>query len=432
MSAIESKANGKGTFTLVMLCVMAFIMYTDRSNLSVAAPFVTKEFGFNNRQLGAAFSAFAIAYSCFMIPGGWLSDRIGALKAMVLYGLIWSIATIATGMVGGFVALLVARFFVGVGESPIYPTAARMIAMALPKARHGTAQGLMHASGRLANALAPLVVTGLILWTTSWRIAFVILGVATIVFMVVLYFSMRGTKQERADDAAVAAAAPTRIPVDWPDMLRRVWPVTATCFCHGWVLWFFNNWMPSYFSQAYGMNIEKTAVFSTVVLLGGTVGTAAGGMLSDWRLKKTGDRLRARRELIIFGFLLALVGLVPLLFTHDPTICAISLSFAFFASELSDSPLWVIGSDVSPTHSATSSACTFTGMAIAGAVSPLVIGWLLDVSGGNWLLAFAASMVVLLLGPFFAMRIRLDDVPPAAPMTKPPLSSTMPLPATSR
>lgn len=432
MSAIESKAKGKGTFTLVMLCVMAFIMYTDRSNLSVAAPLVAKEFGFGNAKLGGAFSAFAIAYSCFMIPGGWLSDRIGALKAMVIYGLIWSIATIATGMVGGFIALLVARFFVGVGESPIYPTAARMIAMALPKARHGTAQGLMHASGRLANALAPLLVTGLILWTTSWRIAFVVLGVATIVFMVVLYLSMRGTKQERADEAAVAAAAPTRIPVNWPDMLRRVWPVTATCFCHGWVLWFFNNWMPSYFSQAYGMNIEKTAVFSTIVLLGGTVGTAAGGMLSDWRLKKTGDRLRARRELIIFGFLLALVGLVPLLFTHDPTICAISLSFAFFASELSDSPLWVIGSDVSPTHSATSSACTFTGMAIAGAVSPLVVGWLLDVSHGNWLLAFAASMVVLLLGPFFAMRIRLDDVPPTAPMKKPPLSSAMPLPATSR
>jgi MFS family permease len=402
----------KGTFTLVMLCLMAFIMYIDRSNLSVAAPHIADEFHFSNTKLGGAFSAFAIAYSCFMIPGGWLSDKLGALKSMVLYGLIWSVATIATGMIEGFVMLLIARFVVGVGESPIYPTAARMIAMALPKARHGTAQGLMHAAGRLANALAPLIVTALIVWT-SWRMAFYLLGGFTIVYMLFMYSTMRKSTRPSSE----AAAAPTKEKIDWPDMLRRVWPVTATCFCHGWVLWFFLNWMPSYFANQFGMKIGKIAIFSTIVLLGGTVGTAVGGLLSDWRYKQTGDRLRSRRELIIFGFLTSILGLIPLMFTKDPTICAISLSFAFFASELSDSPLWVIGSDVSPTHSATSSAMTFTGMAIAGAVSPLVVGGLLDVSGGNWTLAFSASIVVLLLGPILAMRIRLDD--PSPPVNPP-------------
>jgi MFS family permease len=396
---------------------MAFIMYVDRTNISVAAPVMSKELGFSNTHLGFIFSAFALAYSCFMIPGGWHSDRIGSRKGLLLYGSLWAIATIVTGVVGSLFALVVARFFVGIGEAPIYPTAARMIARVIPEDRRGAAQGVMHAVGRIANALAPLIVTGLIV-AFSWRFTFVILGGVTLVYMVVMYLGLNDAKKHSDDashaapHATVAAPAPQRAPVDWPDMIRRVWPATAACFCHGWVLWFFLNWIPSFFSQRYGLKLEHNAVFSALVLLGGSLGTAAGGMLTDWRFKRTGNRLRARREVIICGFLLSIFGLIPLLITHDITINAISLGVAFFCSELADSPLWVVGTEVSIEHSATSSACTFTGMALAGAVSPLVVGMLLDMSHGRWTVAFGASIVVLLLGPLFTMRIRLDDGTP--------------------
>jgi MFS family permease len=398
----------RATLTFVLLCVMAFIMYVDRTNLAVAAPTISKELGFSNTNLGMMFSAFAVAYSCFMIPGGWLSDRIGSRKAMLLYGVIWSVATIATGLVSGLVVLVIARFVVGIGESPIYPTAARMIARAIPVTQRGTAQGVMHASGRLANALAPLIVTFLIL-QFSWRAAFIILGVLTLIYMFAMYFILGESKKQVEAVVMEPVKAPT--PVHWPTMLRKVWPAAATCFCHGWVLWFFLNWIPSFFTQRYGMDLSKTALFSTFVLLGGTVGTAVGGMLSDWRFKVTGNKLRSRRDLIIFGFLASIIGLIPLMFTQNIYICAAGLSFSFFCSELADSPLWVIGTEVSHEHSATSSACTFFGMAVAGAVSPVVIGWLLDVTGTNWMAAFSASIVVVLLGPVLAMFIKLDDEP---------------------
>ena len=401
----------RSRLTFVLLCLMAFIMYIDRTNLAVAAPVLSKELGFNKTSLGMLFSAFAVSYSCFMIPGGWYSDRIGARKAMLIYGLVWSAATIATGMLSGFVALMVARFVVGVGEAPIYPTAARMIAKAIPVTQRGSAQGMMHASGRLANALAPLIVTAMIVWS-GWRLTFVILGGVTIAFMFFMYFMLSESKKlvEAVDPNAVAE--PKAVPVHWPTMLRKVWAPAATCFCHGWVLWFFLNWMPSLFSERYGLDISHVAIFSTVVLLGGTVGTAVGGMLSDWRYKTTGKLLRSRRDLIIFGFLSSILGLIPLMFTHDIMVCALGLSFAFFCSELADSPLWVIGTEVSKEHSATSAACTFFGMAVAGAVSPIVTGYLLDITGGNWMVAFGASIIVLLLGPILAMQIKLDEDAP--------------------
>lgn len=411
--------RGRAKLTFILLCVMAFIMYVDRTNMSVAAPVMSRELGFTNTHLGLIFAAFALAYSCFMIPGGWHSDRIGARKGMLLYGTIWAVATVVTGAVGSFVALATARFFVGLGEAPIYPTAARLIARVIPEQSRGTALGAMHATGRVANALAPLIVTALII-ASSWRATFIVLGAVTLVYMIVMYVSLGDAKKHSESEGVPNVDPPSkpRTRVDWSDMLGRVWPAAAACFCHGWVLWFFLNWVPSFFSQRYGLKLEHNAVFSALVLLGGSLGTFAGGMLTDWRFRATGNRLRARREVIIFGFLFSIVGLVPLLFTHHVVVSACSLGFAFFCSELADSPLWVVGTEISNEHSATSSACTFTGMAIAGAVSPVVVGALLDMTHGNWAVAFGASIVVLLLGPVFTMQIRLDDDDPPKQMRR--------------
>ncbi|WP_277184177.1 MFS transporter [Caballeronia sp. BR00000012568055] len=421
--------RSRAGLTFFLLCMMAFIMYVDRTNMSVAAPVMSRELGFSNTHLGLIFSAFALAYSCFMIPGGWHSDRIGARKGILLYGLIWAAATVVTGLIGSFIALVVTRFFVGLGEAPIYPTAARMVARVIPEESRGMALGAMHATGRIANALAPLIVTGLIV-VSSWRVAFIVLGAVTFVYMIVMYVCLSESKKSNASGQGAplsnrATSTEPSSPVDWPDMLRRVAPAAAACFCHGWVLWFFLNWIPSFFSQRYGLKLEHNAIFSTLVLLGGSLGTFAGGMLTDWRLRVTGNRRRARREVIIFGFLSSILGLIPLLFTHDVMTSAISLGLAFFCSELADSPLWVVGTELSNEHSATSSACTFTGMAIAGAVSPVVVGALLDMTHGNWAVAFAASIVVLLLGPVFTMYIRLDDddTPKKKRVTSPPAQS---------
>ena len=83
----------------LLLCVMAFIMYVDRTNISVAAPILKQELQLTNTQLGLVFSAFATAYACCGVPGAWLSDRFGARRLLTLSGLIWSVATIATGLV---------------------------------------------------------------------------------------------------------------------------------------------------------------------------------------------------------------------------------------------------------------------------------------------------------------------------------------------
>lgn len=421
MSDQRRSKSHVGTGVFAVLCAMGFIMYIDRTNISVVAPLLRSELKLSNTELGYIFSVFAIAYACCGVPGAWLIDRIGSRRGMTAFGVLWSVATIATGQVGTVFGLVVARIFVGIGEAPIYASAARVIATWIPARRRGAAQGAMHASGRFANAAAPLVISALVV-AFSWRQAFVALGAITLLFFAGFYWFIRDNPitDPRVSEAelaelgltgpgfSAAAAVTSREAVQWLPLLRRVWPATAACFSHGWVLWFFNNWIPSYFATRYHMRIEQSALFSSLVLLGGTLGTLAGGMLADWRFKRTGKRLRSRRDIIVFGFLASVVGLLPLLFTEDLTVTAASLGIAFFLSELSDSPLWLLGAEIAPKHAGLSSAMVFAGMAIAGAISPIVVGQLLDLTGNNWSYAFGASIVVLLLGPAFAMGIRLD------------------------
>ena len=84
------------TGVFALLCGLAFLMYIDRSNISIAAPVIQKEFGFSTARLGWIFSAFATAYACCMLLGGRLADRIGPRLALTLYGLLWAVATIAS------------------------------------------------------------------------------------------------------------------------------------------------------------------------------------------------------------------------------------------------------------------------------------------------------------------------------------------------
>ena len=418
MSSSTTARTPLSNRVFLLLCVMAFIMYIDRTNISVAAPILKRELQLTNTQLGLIFSAFAMAYACCGVPGAWLSDRFGARRLLSLSGLVWSMATIGTGLAAGLSSLVSARFLVGVGEGPIYATAARVISNWIPEYRRGLAQGVMHGCGRLANALAPLIVTALIVWLT-WRFAFVSLGIVTILFFAFFYTWFRDLPREHpsissaelavlGDARGAAAQAGAHAPVVWKDLLRRVWPASATCFAHGWMLWFFLNWVPSYFAARSGMKITTSAIFSTLVLLGGTLGTVMGGVLSDWHFRKTKNRLRSRRDIIILGFLGSIIGLVPLLLSNDLAIDAAGLGVAFFLSELADSPLWLVGAEVAPKHAGTSSALTFLGMAIAGAISPLIVGKLLDITGGKWSIAFMASIVVMILGPIFSLFIRLD------------------------
>ena len=146
----------------------------------------------------------------------------------------------------------------------------------------------------------------------------------------------------------------------------------------------------------------------------GVVGDSLGGILSDHLLRTTGNVRFARLSVTVVGFAGALLSLAPILFFHDITVVALCLSGGFFFSEIVIGPMGSVPMDIAPKYSGTAAGLMNTGSA-AAIVSPLVAGYVIDVTG-NWYLPFLMSMGFLLLGGFCAflmhpeLPFREDDV----------------------
>jgi len=145
------------SIVLVLLCIMYFITYLDRVNVSTAAAGFGKEFNLSHTQIGLVFSAFAYPYLIFQVIGGWVSDRFGSKRTLIFCGVLWAAATILTGFAGGLFSLLAARVLLGLGEGATFPAATAAMSRWVTKEKRGFAQGITHAASRIGNAVAPVV-----------------------------------------------------------------------------------------------------------------------------------------------------------------------------------------------------------------------------------------------------------------------------------
>jgi MFS family permease len=400
------------TIVLVLLCLMYGITYIDRVNVSTASLVFKQDLHLTNAQVGLVFSAFAYPYVFFTTMGGWLSDRFGARRALTVSALIWGGATLVTGMTTTLGAMLAARAVLGFGEGATFPIATRAMCEWLPERRRAFAQGITHSSSRLGTAVTPPLVAWLIALIT-WRGSFVVLGSVSLAWALAwaLYF-----RDNPADHFSITAKELESLPpfvsrdrkadpVPWLSLARRMLPVTVVYFCYGWTLWLYLAWIPSFFLHSYRLDVKNSALFSSGVFFAGVVGDTLGGVVSDRILLKTGDRIMARRNLVVAGFLCSMQCMLLIFFVRSVSAAAICLSLGFFFAEFTIGPMWAIPMDIAPQFSGSASGLMNIGSPLAAIVSPLVFGYVIDKTG-NWNLPFLGSISILLIGSVLAFWMR--------------------------
>lgn len=397
----------------MLICAMYFIEYVDRVNLSIAAPLLKKELHLSNTSLGIALSAFGYCYATFQIVNGYLGDRIGPRRMLAISGLLWAIGTLTTGVIGGLGSLVFARMCVGLGEAGTIPNATRAMTNWVPPVKRGFAQGFTHSAARAAAAITPPLLVALIP-LLGWRGAFVALGLVSLVWVAVwwLYFrddprTHKGVTLAEIDVLPAYAGPRHRTAVPWWPLTRRMMPVTLVFFCHAWTLWLYLSWLPSFFVAVYHIDLKHSALFTSGVFLAGVIGDTAGGLLTDAIYRRTGNLNRARRNVIVCGFLGSLLFLSCVFFVHNQTVIALCLAAALFCLESTEGPVWAVPMDIAPAFAGVASGFVSTAAGLAAIVSPLAFGIVTDLTG-SYRVPFLMSIGLLFIGIVLAFWIRPD------------------------
>lgn len=407
---MTERRQGTGTggwIVVALLFAAGCVNYLDRSALSIANHDIAGELHLSPAEMGALLSVFAWAYALLQLPVGALADRFGPRLTLLFGMLAWSAAQIGSGAVRTFGQFLAARAALGMGEAPMFTSGARAIVDHFPPPARGVPLGFFNAASSLAPAIAPPLLTGLML-AFGWRPMFVALGVAGLAVALAwgaLYRPPAGGTSPRSREADAPAAH-----ASWRALLATptTWALVGGQFGIVYVTWLAVSWLPAYLEDARHVTVAATGWLAAIPQAAGFAGACGGGLLSDWLVRRGLDPTAARRRPTALGLVAAAacVALTPLL-PGTPAALA-SMSLALFAAYGASSTSWALGATLAPPGAvATLEAIQNVGGSVGGALAPLVTGLIVERTG-SFTAAFELAALVALLSAACIEFVRRD------------------------
>lgn len=395
----------------LLLLILVSVNYIDRGSISVALPIIQEEFQLAPEMVGFLLSAFFWTYALMQVPVGYLIDRFGPRTMMTASCVGWGAATAMSGLATNFLSMFIARAAIGVTEAGVMPAGGKLNALWMHHRERGRGATILDAGAPLGAGIGGILITWLIMSTGSWRTAFIIAGVATVVLGLFVWWYVRDNpRQHRAvneaeaayleaghrEEAAANPASTSRGLVQYL-RFRSFW---AMCF--GWlgfngVFYGLLTWGPLYLSEAKGFDL-KTVGWSTFVIFGaGFVGEILGGLLADnLRGRGFGTNI-VMRSMLGASALIVTLGLVGVTIVGDPITAVVLLSVVLFFLRwvgLFWSVPAILGG---PTNAGVLGGAMNLSGNIAGLSTPIIVGFIVGATGGyTWaLLYFVGSAIVM-------------------------------------
>ncbi|MGU7774473.1 MFS transporter [Burkholderia sp. MR1-5-21] len=413
---------------LALLAIGTMINYLDRSVAGIAAPSMSHDLGLTPALLGVIFSAFSWTYTASQIPGGILLDRIGTKWTYFFALTLWSLFTGLQGLAVGFVSLLIMRLLIGIFEAPCFPTNSRVVAIWFPQSERARATGIY----TFAEYIGLAFLSPLLFWLEhryGWRALFGIVGTAGVLFGLVWATRFREPHQSRrvnqaeldyiAGGGGVVDGSKQHTHFRWSYIGALLKRRSMAGICVGQFACnstnvFFLTWFPTYLVTERHMPWLKVGLVAVLPFIAASVGTLAGGWISDALLRRGVSLNWSRKLPVIFGLLAASTIVFANYVDSTAAVIAI-LCCAYFAQGMS-ALAWMIVSDIAPKGLLGLSGGIFNLFAnAAGIVTPLVIGLIVNATGSFvYALAFISAVTSIgALSYIFIVgdikRIELDE-----------------------
>ncbi len=420
MSDFKKPAGNYRFRILALLFAATSINYFDRSLMGVMSPELMEWFGWTNKDYSNILIVFQSAYAIGLLSMGGIIDRLGTKKGYILSIGIWSLfgmlhATIGKGF--SLIGFMLARFGLGYGESGNFPVAIKTTAEWFPKKERAFATGIFNAATSVGAIAAPFVIGAIVYWTggstgqgelVNWRIPFLITGGLSAIWVFLWWRTYQKPEnhkkvtKEEVDYINSDSVVENDEKIPWKKVFpkRQTWAFSLAKVTDA-VWWFYLFWGAIFLARTFEVDIKHMGLPFLVIYLMADSGSIFGGWLSSAFIKKGWSINKARKlTLLICALVILPVAFVAV--TDNEWLAVFLIGLGAAGHQAWSANIFTLASDVFP-KKATASVVGIGGMvgAVAGIVSNLILGSVLDTAGNSgffWAFLVAGSCYLVILG----------------------------------
>jgi ACS family glucarate transporter-like MFS transporter len=395
---------------VTMAILMGMVTYLDRSCLGVLKTPISQDLDLSLHVWGMVVSqdwglalvdmAFAFAYCSFGIPSARWAGWIGTRRMLTTVVVLWSLCTFATGLAGGFVSLVVARFLFGVGESGAWPAISQTLSRWIPYRERGTAQGVVWFGAHVTVGITPLILYQLMHGTSwhwvhvpalSWRRVFMLFSLPGLVWAAVWYYWFRDEPEQhrQVNDAELAYIVSDRTLSNaeegphgltfWRRLLsnRNMIALCLMYLPNSFIFYFCITWFHRYLDEGRGLQGRTLAFLAGLPLLLSVAGDVLGGAATDWAVRHVGHRW-GRAGVGLISYLCAGVSIILAGVAGDARAAALLFAVGNAANMFIMGAAWGSCQDIGGRHAGTVSATMNTAGQIGAIACPPLVVFLKD------------------------------------------------------
>jgi len=387
--------TGSSTIIIAALMIGYSLIYMDKSMIPLAIIPIGEEFSLDASQTGIILSAFFLGYSLLQIPGGWLADKFGAKRVLIISLAIIAVFSIAFGLGNSLIVFAIIRCLTGFGHAGYPPSCSKSIAENFPQEKRTFVQSLVLSTSGIGGILAYMFGARLI--SIDWKFAYFVLGVLFIIAaLCVFMFLPNKTNEVKNEKATTNKVSLAKVISD-----KRVLILFFSMLLLNFLLYGVMSWMPSFLKTKFSLEISTVSTILTVNALLQTVATLSVGRLLS------GSFVGKERQFLLVTTGLSAVGVCGLAFIDNLPVAVVCL---YLVSMISVSAFigiftWphkilnkeVIGSSIGIIN---------TGGTIGGFLAPMILGAIITNTGGDFTLALLSMAVASVLAGLCGLFVK--------------------------
>jgi len=401
------------------------VNFFDRVNLSVSERALHASFGISIVAFGYLSSAYSWTYALMQLPAGALLDSWGVRRVGRISTFLWSAASFGAAASTGIGSFFGARFLLGIGESPTFPSNVKALGYWFPERERSLATAITDAAAKFSTAIG-VPFLGVLLLRFGWRWSFVTTGVISFLYFLLFFFVYRNPSEDKGlikeelrymvegrvqSERAVGEKNGASIAY----LLRqpKVLGLSLGWGAYNYCFYLLLTWLPSYLSISMHIDLLRSVFYTSVPWFFATVtDLLVGGWMVDWLVRRGADASRVRQSVLVVGTGLGL-GILGAAHAHSPRVALVWISLSLGGLAAAAPVAWTVPSLIAPRESVgrLGGIANFCGQ-IGAITAPIVTGYVASITHA-FASAFVVATVILLVGIagyIFLLR-RIEPIP---------------------